>query len=262
MSTSTAAGRSSSAIRSKRGRRPAVGQDRHQLRRAGREPPRQAARAGRRRRRISSAVDRAGAGQLTSSPPSRSGFSSVAGRSRTDVGLPRPTGRRRAARASRRSRGVDRDGRLAAREDERAADRVRVDDDPVARLELALEQRPGERVLDEPLDRPLERPRPERRVVPSRTISALAAGGQVDRQVLRGEPPRQVGDEQVDDRRQLRLGQGVEDDDLVDPVEELGPELEPQRLRQLAPSSPRRPSRDPRRSGRRSRSPSCRRCWS
>ena len=102
---------------------------------------------------------------------------------------------------------------------------VGVGRDPVARPELAGHERPRERVLDEPLDRPLERPGPERGVVPSRTMSALAAGVSSSVEVLRGEPPLQVGEQQLDDLRQVRVGQGVEHDDLVDPVEELGPEV-------------------------------------
>ena len=39
-----------------------------------------------------------------------------------------------------------------------------------------------------------------------------------------GQAPLQVGEQQVDDVRQLGIGQRVEDDDLVDAVEELGPE--------------------------------------
>ena len=95
-------------------------------------------------------------------------------------------------------------------------------------------QRPRERVLDQALDRPLERPRPVGRVVPSRTIRARAAGVSSSGQVLAGEPPLQVGQQQVHDRGQIGVGEGVEDDDLVDPVEELGPEVPAQRVGHLA----------------------------
>ena len=61
--------------------------------------------------------------------------------------------------------------------------------------------------------------------MPSRTSSALAAVGQLEDDVLLGQPLGQVGDQQVDDLLEVGLGQGVEDDDLVDPVEELGPEV-------------------------------------
>ena len=43
----------------------------------------------------------------------------------------------------------------------------------------------------------------------------------------------QVGDQQADDPFEVALGQGVEDDDLVDPVEELRPEVRPERLGHL-----------------------------
>ena len=64
--------------------------------------------------------------------------------------------------------------------------------------------------------------------VPSRTISARAAGVSSIAQVLLGEPPLEAVEQQLDDLLEVRLGQRVEDDDLVDPVEELRPELGPQ----------------------------------
>ena len=70
--------------------------------------------------------------------------------------------------------------------------------------------------------------------VPSRTISARARRRQLEREVLLGQPPLEAGEQQVDDPLQLGVGQGVEDDDLVDPVEELRPELGPQRVGDLA----------------------------
>ena len=56
------------------------------------------------------------------------------------------------------------DRRARGREHERPADRIGVGRDPVARLELAGDERPGQRVLDEALDRPLERPCPVGRI--------------------------------------------------------------------------------------------------
>src|SRR5438552_399823 len=61
--------------------------------------------------------------------------------------------------------GLDGERRPLRREDDRPADHIGVPDDVVAGLELALQERPGERVLDEALDRPLEWPRPVRRIV-------------------------------------------------------------------------------------------------
>ena len=53
--------------------------------------------------------------------------------------------------------------------------------DPVARPELAGDERPGQRVLDQPLDGPLERPRPERRVGALADDERLARRGQLER---------------------------------------------------------------------------------
>ena len=63
-------------------------------------------------------------------------------------------------------------------------------------------------------------------------MSALAAGVSTQRQVLTREAIREVRHEQVHDGAQGGLIQAVEDDDLVDAVEELGPEGGPQRLAQ------------------------------
>ena len=48
------------------------------------------------------------------------------------------------------------------------------------------------------------------------------------------EPLLQIDNQQVHDGRQIRIRQGMEDDDLVDAVEELRPELDAQRFGDLA----------------------------
>ena len=63
--------------------------------------------------------------------------------------------------------------------------------------------------------------------VPSRTISVRAAGVSSSARSLAAIRCLEVGEEQVHDRDQLGVGQRVEHDDLVDPVEELGPERAP-----------------------------------
>ena len=87
-----------------------------------------------------------------------------------------------------------------------------------------------ERVEDELLDRPLDRPRPVRRVVALGGDERLRGGREleVDLPILEplGERPRL----ELDDRLELLLGQAVEDHDLVDPVEELRPELAAERI--------------------------------
>ena len=88
MSTSTAAGRSSAGTRSKPRPRPPVGEDRH----AARPGRLGSGSAGSGREPLGDGVEphpasatASGARQLTSSPPSASGFASMSGRSRTDV---------------------------------------------------------------------------------------------------------------------------------------------------------------------------------
>ena len=125
-------------------------------------------------------------------------------------------------------------GCALGREEECSGHRVGVDPDGVARRELALEQSPGQRILDEPLDRPLERARPEGGIRAFLHDQLSGGRGQVDRQVLLGQPAIQPAQEQLDDLFEIGLRQRVEDDDLVDPVQELGPELGPERIGDLA----------------------------
>ena len=83
------------------------------------------------------------------------------------------------------------------------------------------DQGAGQRVLDESLDGPLERPRPVGGVGALAHDERLRGRRQLEDDVLLGQAPGQVGEQQVDDRAEVRLGQGVEHDDLVDAVEEL-----------------------------------------
>ena len=89
-------------------------------------------------------------------------------------------------------------------------------DDRRPRLELALEQGPGQRVLHEALDRPLQRPGPVRRVRSLAHDQRLRRRRQLQGDLLAGQPALQIRDQQVHDGRQVRVVEGVEDDDLVD----------------------------------------------
>ena len=83
-----------------------------------------------------------------------------------------------------------------------------------------------ERVLDHALDRTAQRPGAERRVVALRRRAAvLAVVGELEAEALALELVLHPLDEQVDDLGDLVPGQLVEDDDLVDAVQELGPEV-------------------------------------
>ena len=142
-------------------------------------------------------------GQLTSSPSSRLGR--VGGRSSgeaEDRPRPRPptaTGSSSSTAPGVTPAGLADDGRALAGEHERAGREIRVGGDPVARPELAGHERPGQLVLDEPLDRALERPRPERRVGALADDERPGGGGQLQDDVLLGQPATQVRDQQVDD---------------------------------------------------------------
>src|SRR5439155_2292467 len=130
--------------------------------------------------------------------------------------------------------GVGDDRRAVRREDERARHRVRVDPDRVAGRELALEERSREWVLDEPLDRPLQRAGAEGRIGPLADDQLPGARRELDPEVLLEEPSLQALQEELDDLLEVALRQGVEHDDLVDPVEELGPELGAERVGDLS----------------------------
>src|SRR5258708_26045289 len=102
--------------------------------------------------------------------------------------------------------------------------------DGVALLVLAGEHLVRERVEDELLDRPLDRPRPIDRVVALVRDGRLGGRGELDVDLPLLEPLRERLELELDDRFELLLGEAVEDHGLVDPVEELRPELPAQRV--------------------------------
>ena len=102
---------------------------------------------------------------------------------------------------------------------------LHIDDHGLADVELLPQDALRERVLDQLLDGPAQRPRAQLRVVALLGQQLLGRRGELqpDALVLQllADPP----DHQVDDLDDLVPGQLVEDDDLVDPVEELGAEV-------------------------------------
>ena len=161
----------------------------------------------------------------------------MGGRSRTDAAdspaaAPTASG---VAPAGIAAAAVPDDRGIGRREDERAGHQVGVGPDDVAGLELPTDEGTGERVLDQALDRPLERPRPECRVRALANDECLRGLGELEMEVLAGQAAGQVGHEQFDDGPEVVVRQGVEDDDLVDPVEELRSELDAQGVHDLAP---------------------------
>ena len=82
----------------------------------------------------------------------------------------------------------------------------------------------GQRILDVLLDRPAELPGAVGRVVPLLDQEVEGGLGGLELDALLAELGVDPVDHQPDDLRDVLLGQGVEDDDVVDAVDELRPE--------------------------------------
>src|SRR4051794_4440002 len=105
-----------------------------------------------------------------------------------------------------------------------------VDDDGIVGPELATDDAAGERVLDVAPDGPGERASAELGVVALLCEELLGRIGDLDLDALALEVLVQAGEHDVNDLQHVLLGEGLEDDDLIYPVEELGPEGTLQRL--------------------------------
>src|SRR5690606_10386223 len=86
---------------------------------------------------------------------------------------------------------------------------------------LAAEHEPGELVADRALDEPAQRAGAVRRVVALEGEPLGRRRGDVERDPPLGEPVAQPRDLELDDRAELLERERVEDDDVVEPVEEL-----------------------------------------
>ena len=64
-------------------------------------------------------------------------------------------------------------------------------------------------------------------------MKSFAASGELDVDLAVLQPLEQAAHLDVDDLLHVLEAERMEEDDLVDPVEELGPEVLPQRLRHL-----------------------------
>ena len=95
----------------------------------------------------------------------------------------------------------------------------------VALGELAGEDPSRQGILELPLERPPQRPRPVDRVVALPREVAERGIGHFQVHAGLGQPALHAGGQQSDDLAQLRLVERPEDDDLVDAVEELRPEV-------------------------------------
>src|SRR5918993_5071762 len=96
--------------------------------------------------------------------------------------------------------------------------------DGVAGAELAADDAAGERVLDVAPYGPRQRPSAELGVVAFLGEELLGGVCHLDLHALALEVLVQAGEHDVHDLQHVLLGEGLEDDDLIYPVEELGPE--------------------------------------
>ena len=87
------------------------------------------------------------------------------------------------------------------------------------------QQRLGERVLDHVLDHAAQRPRAVVDVVAQLDDVVLGLLGDLELDLLRPQLVAHAGQQQLDDHADLLDLQRAEDDDRVDAVQELGPEL-------------------------------------
>ena len=77
------------------------------------------------------------------------------------------------------------------------------------------------------LDGPLQRPRAVGRVVPCLAEPGARRAGQLQRDLAVGQPAGETGDLDIDDRVHMPTVKPVEHNDLVQAVEEFGPEARP-----------------------------------
>src|SRR3990172_2387231 len=126
------------------------------------------------------------------------------------------------ARAPTRSRRMLRLGAGQHSEDELIAFRAHVHLDLVARREIAGQDLLGERILHVALQRALERASPEMLIVPVLHQEVRGCLGQVEGIAGLGHAGLHLGEQDAHDQAYVRAIQGVEYDDVVEPVEELG----------------------------------------
>ena len=92
-------------------------------------------------------------------------------------------------------------------------------------MHVAGEQRPTDAGLDLVGDEAAQRAGAVDRVEALLGDEATRVLGHLERHAAIGEPGAQVVEHQLDDALDLRLGERLEQHDVVDPVEELGPEV-------------------------------------
>src|SRR5215210_812931 len=136
----------------------------------------------------------------------------LAQRGGSPIGEP-PLCRRYAVLLRRGHPGLEREALLGA-----------VHDDGVVRAELAAYDAARKGVLDVASDSPCQRSSTELRVVALLGEELLGGVGDLDLDALALEVLVQAGEHDVHDLQHVLLGERLEDDDLIHPVEELGSE--------------------------------------
>ena len=92
-----------------------------------------------------------------------------------------------------------------------------------------------QRIEHAALNRPLQRPRAVGRIIPLAHELVPGRVGERDVDLALLQPPGQPGDLDIDDLLHVLAPEGVEEDDLVDPVQELRPEVLAKRVHDLPP---------------------------
>src|SRR5262249_13561720 len=118
---------------------------------------------------------------------------------------------------------------------ERQAATVAANHDRVSLGEITLEDAQRQGIEQPPLNRPLARAGNERRHVALLDQTVLRGVGEHDMNLPLFEPLGEAGDLDVDNPLHVFAAERVEEDDLVDPVQELRAEVLPERVHDLAP---------------------------
>src|SRR3954463_8686714 len=120
---------------------------------------------------------------------------------------------------------------------ERQAAFSNVYDNPIALSEVALQDAQRQRIEHPALDGPLQRPGSVHRIVALRHDESSGPLAQLDVNLPVLEPFQQAVNLNVHDQLHVLQAQRVEEDDLVDAVEELRPEMPPEGFRHLPPDA-------------------------
>src|SRR5262245_10729794 len=107
---------------------------------------------------------------------------------------------------------------------------VHADDDVIAVHEATFEHPPREGIEQVFLQRPLERAGAIRRIIAFADEKVFRRVGEVHRDLPIGQPLQQTPELDVHNLLDVLARQRVEEEDLVDPVQEFGPEMIAQRL--------------------------------